>query len=171
MNNFKSLSCGTKRGGGKTCIGKRTKKVGGKQHHFSGAALATSLTVCSLWHFKVFWMWMKIWMNFHRVKLFARKIQATSGFLLSALFEMEPTSCFTEDFNWNDAQFRHFAPYSHLVTHTRIQSHRPTIGPGWHTQDDKANLLLSYQNSDSAGNTYGAALYLPTCSITQMRRF
>lgn len=30
------------------------KKVGGKQHHFSGAALATSLTVCSLWHFKSF---------------------------------------------------------------------------------------------------------------------
>lgn len=60
MNNFKSLSCGTKRGGGKTCAGNRTRKkkgVGGEQreqqHRFSGAALAASLTVCSVTSIKI----------------------------------------------------------------------------------------------------------------------
>lgn len=170
MNNFKSLSCGTKRGGGKTYIGKRTKKLEENNIISQGQLWLHRSLLCSLWHFRVFWMWMKIWMNFYGVKLFAR--ENTGDLRVSAIspFWNGSNILFYRGLQLKRCPIQTFcSPFSPCHSHPDL--HRPTMGPGWHTQDDKANLLLSYQNCDSAGNTYGAALYLPICSITQTRRF
>lgn len=83
-------------------------------------------------------------------------------------YEMEPTSCLIEDFNRSDGQFRHFAPYSHPVTHTRIHSEpRP---PCMQTLRQSKPLIV-VSNSDSAGIQRRAAPYLPTCSNPQTHLF
>lgn len=170
MNNFKSLSCGTKRGGGKTCIGKRTKKLEENNIISQGQRwLHRSLFA----HFGISKFseceWRFGWI-FTRSQIICRK--NTSDLRVSAIspFWNGTNILFYRGLQWKWCPIQTFCSLF-SPCHSHPDPHRPTIGPGWHTQDDKANLLLSYQNCDSAGNTYGAALYLPICSITQARRF
>lgn len=126
MNNFKSLSCGTKRGGGKTCAGNHMRKKGKKRKKRKG--WSNTVIKGRLWLFapvnvEGFGNILQGRMR-ERDKLNGKNKTWPADGRVSALILGE--TCWIEECKWHDGHLRHLAPYSHPVTHTRIP---PTPSP------------------------------------------